>query len=166
MAAPRSPGCTNAQRDHADFTNKLAQRGVEVVELHALLAETMQVDGARDWLLDRLGLLFGHHLQPRPQVGAALLHLVAQLAPAEGGEGGIAELPPGSAQPLLQGADIGIEDLRLVHSAGISTRDRATIRSDSLADAYSVTRRTAGKTDDLKADDLEPGERAHHGIVA
>src|SRR3954451_4453295 len=43
----------NAQRDHADFVNKLTQRGVEVVELHALLAETLQVPGARDWLLDR-----------------------------------------------------------------------------------------------------------------
>jgi arginine deiminase len=43
----------NAQRDHADFVNKLTQRGVEVVELHDLLAETMEVDGARDWLLDR-----------------------------------------------------------------------------------------------------------------
>jgi arginine deiminase len=43
----------NAQRDHADFVNKLTQRGVEVVELHDLLAQTMQVDGARDWLLDR-----------------------------------------------------------------------------------------------------------------
>ncbi len=43
----------NAQRDHADFVNKLSQRGVEVVELHALLAETLQVPGARDWLLDR-----------------------------------------------------------------------------------------------------------------
>jgi hypothetical protein len=122
-------------------------------------------------LLDRPGLLFGRHLQSRPQVGAALLHLVAQLAPAEGGEGGIAELLPGSAQPLLQGADIGIEDLRLVRSAGISKRDRAAIRSDSLADAYSVARRTTGKTgdlkaDDLKANDLEPTERAHHMIVA
>jgi hypothetical protein len=68
------------------------------------------------------------------------------IAPAEGGEGGIAELPPGSAQPLLQGADIGIEHLRLVHSAGISKRDRATIRSDSLAAAYSVAGRTEGKT--------------------
>jgi arginine deiminase len=43
----------NAQRDHADFVNKLTQRDVEVVELHALLAETLQVAGARDWLLDR-----------------------------------------------------------------------------------------------------------------
>jgi arginine deiminase len=43
----------NAQRDHADFVNKLTQRGVEVVELHGLLAETMEVPGARDWLLDR-----------------------------------------------------------------------------------------------------------------
>jgi arginine deiminase len=43
----------NAQRDHADFVNKLTQRGVEVVELHQLLAQTMEVPGARDWLLDR-----------------------------------------------------------------------------------------------------------------
>ncbi|QBR91219.1 arginine deiminase [Nocardioides euryhalodurans] len=43
----------NAQRDHADFVDKLTQRGVEVVELHELLAQTMEVDGARDWLLDR-----------------------------------------------------------------------------------------------------------------
>ncbi|MER5866430.1 arginine deiminase [Kitasatospora sp. NPDC002040] len=43
----------NAQRDHADFVNKLTQRGVEVVELHELLAETMARPGARDWLLDR-----------------------------------------------------------------------------------------------------------------
>jgi arginine deiminase len=43
----------NAQRDHADFVNKLTQRGVEVVELHELLAQTMEVPGARDWLLDR-----------------------------------------------------------------------------------------------------------------
>jgi hypothetical protein len=117
-------------------------------------------------LLDRLGLWLGYHFQPFPQVGAALLHLVAQLTPGKGGKGGIAELLPGSAQPLLQGADIGIEDLRLVHSAGISKRDRAMIRSDSLADAYSVARRTAGKADDLKADDLKARERAHHMIVA
>ena len=43
----------NAQRDHADFVNKLTQRGVEVVELHALLAETLQIAEARDWLLER-----------------------------------------------------------------------------------------------------------------
>src|SRR4029079_19559696 len=43
----------NAQRDHADFVNKLTQRDVEVVELHALLAEPLQVAGARAWLLDR-----------------------------------------------------------------------------------------------------------------
>ncbi|MFE6360599.1 arginine deiminase [Streptomyces sp. NPDC057806] len=43
----------NAQRDHADFVNKLRERGVDVVELHDLLAGTMAVPGARDWLLDR-----------------------------------------------------------------------------------------------------------------
>ena len=41
----------NAQRDHADFVNKLRNRGVEVVELHDLLAETVAIPEARDWLL-------------------------------------------------------------------------------------------------------------------
>jgi arginine deiminase len=43
----------NAQRDHADFVNKLTQREVEVVELHDLLAQTLAVAGAKDWILDR-----------------------------------------------------------------------------------------------------------------
>ncbi len=43
----------NAQRDHADFVNKMTQRGVEVVELHDLLAQTMAIPEARTWLLDR-----------------------------------------------------------------------------------------------------------------
>src|SRR5689334_8284272 len=43
----------NAQRDHADFVNKLHNRGVEVVELHDLLAETMRIPEAKAWLLDR-----------------------------------------------------------------------------------------------------------------
>ncbi|MEU4167965.1 arginine deiminase [Streptomyces sp. NPDC026665] len=43
----------NAQRDHADFVNKLRGRGVEVVELHDLLAQTVALPAAKDWLLDR-----------------------------------------------------------------------------------------------------------------
>ncbi|MFI0923678.1 arginine deiminase [Streptomyces sp. NPDC021012] len=43
----------NAQRDHADFVNKLTERGVDVVELHQLLAETVAIPEAKAWLLDR-----------------------------------------------------------------------------------------------------------------
>ncbi|MFI8129834.1 MULTISPECIES: arginine deiminase [Streptomyces] len=43
----------NAQRDHAEFVAELRRRGVDVVELHTLLAETMAVPGARSWLLER-----------------------------------------------------------------------------------------------------------------
>lgn len=43
----------NAKRDHHDFVLKLRDRGVEVVELHELLTETLGVPGAKDWLLDR-----------------------------------------------------------------------------------------------------------------
>jgi arginine deiminase len=42
-----------AQRDHADFVNKLRTRGVDVVELHDLLAQTMAIPEARSWLLER-----------------------------------------------------------------------------------------------------------------
>lgn len=43
----------NAQRDHADFVARLTGRGVEVVELHELLAATVAEPEARAWLLDR-----------------------------------------------------------------------------------------------------------------
>ncbi|MFJ8968689.1 MULTISPECIES: arginine deiminase [Streptomyces] len=43
----------NAQRDHADFVAQLTGRGVEVVELHELLAATVAEPEARSWLLDR-----------------------------------------------------------------------------------------------------------------
>jgi hypothetical protein len=107
--------------------------------------------------LERLGLLRLHSLETCPQVGAALLHLVAQFASGKGGEGGIAEPPPGVAQPLLLGADIGIEHVGLVHSAGISKRDRATIRPDSLAAAYSGAGRTAEKTGGSKQTNWKQG---------
>ena len=42
-----------AQLDHADFVRKMRDRGVEVVELHELLAQTLAVPSARAWLLDR-----------------------------------------------------------------------------------------------------------------
>ncbi|MER7943429.1 arginine deiminase [Streptomyces sp. NPDC094458] len=43
----------NAQRDHADFVDQLQQAGVEVVELHDLLAATLTDPAAKAWLLDR-----------------------------------------------------------------------------------------------------------------
>ncbi|MCP2328893.1 arginine deiminase [Hamadaea flava] len=43
----------NAQRDHLDFVNKMLARGIDVVELHDLLADTMAIGDARTWLLDR-----------------------------------------------------------------------------------------------------------------
>ena len=43
----------NAQRDHANFVADMRSRGVEVLELHDVLAQTLDVPGARDWLLDR-----------------------------------------------------------------------------------------------------------------
>src|SRR3712207_8286501 len=43
----------NARRDHFDFVNKMRDRGVEVVELHDLLTETVAIPEAKAWLLDR-----------------------------------------------------------------------------------------------------------------
>src|SRR6516165_6021667 len=42
----------NAQRDHFDFMTKMRERGVEVVELHNLLTETLDIAGAIAWLLN------------------------------------------------------------------------------------------------------------------
>lgn len=43
----------NGQRDHADFVENMRSHGVDVVELHDLLAQTMDLPQARAWLLDR-----------------------------------------------------------------------------------------------------------------
>lgn len=55
----------NAKRDHFDFTNKLRDRGVDVVEMHSLLAETVAIAEAKKWILD-------HQVVPN-QVGLGLV---------------------------------------------------------------------------------------------
>ena len=42
-----------AQKDHYDFVLKMRDRGVEVLDLHDLLAETLVHPKARAWVLDR-----------------------------------------------------------------------------------------------------------------
>ena len=42
-----------AQKDHYDFVLKMQQRGVEVLELHDMLAQTLGIAEARAWVLDR-----------------------------------------------------------------------------------------------------------------
>jgi arginine deiminase len=42
-----------AQKDHYDFVLKMRERGVEVLDLHDLLAETLADPKARAWVLDR-----------------------------------------------------------------------------------------------------------------
>jgi arginine deiminase len=42
----------NAKRDHFDFMTKMRERGVEVVEMHNLLAETVAIPEAKKWILD------------------------------------------------------------------------------------------------------------------
>ncbi len=47
------PWVQNAKRDHFDFVTKMEAYGVEVLELHEMMAETLAVPGAKKWLLDR-----------------------------------------------------------------------------------------------------------------
>lgn len=81
-----------AERDHRDFVDKLTARGVEVVELHDLLAQTMDIPAARAWLLDRkvtanrvgLGLVDGTRAYLDGLDGAALARvLIGGLATTE-----------------------------------------------------------------------------------
>ena len=58
----------NAKRDHFDFVTKMRQRGVEVMEMHNLLTEALQIPEARNWVLDQ-------QVQAR-QMGIGLLNEV------------------------------------------------------------------------------------------
>ena len=42
-----------ARKDHFDFVLKMRERGIEVLELHELLGQTLESTEARRWLLDR-----------------------------------------------------------------------------------------------------------------
>jgi len=42
----------NAKRDHFDFVAKMRDRGVEVLEMHDLLADTVAIPEAKKWILD------------------------------------------------------------------------------------------------------------------
>src|SRR5215813_2807087 len=43
----------NAKRDHFDFIANMRDRGVEVVEMHDLLADTLNNPEAKKWILDQ-----------------------------------------------------------------------------------------------------------------
>ncbi len=43
----------NAKRDHFDFVTKMRDRGVDVLEMHNLLTETLDNPAAKTWILDQ-----------------------------------------------------------------------------------------------------------------
>ena len=71
-----------AQKDHADFVMKMRERDVEVLDLHDLLAETLEVKAAREWVLDRRITVNDVGLGPaNPSIGVAHIDTVV-LPPA------------------------------------------------------------------------------------
>jgi arginine deiminase len=54
-----------AKRDHFDFMQKMRDRGIEVVEMHNLLTETVAIPEARKWIFD--------HQLVTHEVGAGLV---------------------------------------------------------------------------------------------
>jgi arginine deiminase len=94
-----------AQKDHYDFTLKMKERGVEVLELHDLLAEVLEDPEARKFVLDRRiteNVLGIHNAavvrpwlneMPSQQLAAFLIGGIA-----------ISDLPDGEAKSLLSGA--------------------------------------------------------------
>lgn len=98
----------NAKRDHFDFVTKMRDRGIEVVEMHNLLAETVAVPEAKKWILD-------NQVVPN-QVGLGLLDEL---------RGYLEELPPRQlAETLIGGLstvefpeDVGGQMLTLIRDA-------------------------------------------------
>jgi len=98
----------NAKRDHFDFMTKMRDRGVEVLEMHNLLAETVAIPEARKWILDNQVVA--------DQVGLGLLNEI---------RGYLDELPTRKlAETLIGGLSteefpesIGGEQLQLIKEA-------------------------------------------------
>jgi arginine deiminase len=94
-----------AQKDHYDFVLKMRERGVEVLELHDLLAETLQIPAGRSFVLDRritpnsVGLGATDVIRPWLDAMPA-----AQLAEFLIGGVAIGDLPKGEISSMLADA--------------------------------------------------------------
>lgn len=101
-----------ARNDHYAFTSAMSDRGVEVLELHDLLADILADAAARAWLLDRkLG-----PAQLDAELAQALRPWLEQLAPARLAEhliGGVARAELPFEPPGLQGHCAAPSDLLL-----------------------------------------------------
>ncbi|EID16807.1 arginine deiminase [Mycolicibacterium phlei] len=104
----------SARRDHLDFVDKMRERGVEVVELHDLLAEIVVDPAAKGWLLDR-------KIVPN-EVGLGLVDDTRAY---------LDELPPARLAELLIGG-MSIRDLPADLGAGY----RALARENSGVTEY------------------------------
>ncbi len=99
-----------AQKDHYDFVLKMQERGVEVLELHDLLAETLETEDGRKFVLDRritantVGL--GTANAMRPWLDELPAHKLAEYL-----IGGIAvsDLPASEATSIMMEAFGGTE---------------------------------------------------------
>src|SRR6266576_309557 len=101
-----------AQKDHYDFVLKMQERGVEVLDLHDLLAETLACKEARKFILDRrvtahsVGSGTAEEIRPwLDEMPAKELaaHLIGGFA--------IADLPEGDVRSMLSEAFGGTEFL-------------------------------------------------------
>ncbi len=101
-----------AQKDHYDFVLKMQERGVEVLDLHDLLAETLANPLARAWVLDRRITVNDIGLGIAPILRAWLDDMPAAKV-AEHLIGGIAilDLPRGELSSMLATAYAGTDFL-------------------------------------------------------
>jgi arginine deiminase len=102
----------NAKRDHFDFMTKMRDRGVEVVEMHNLLAETVAIPEAKQWILD-------NQIVPN-QIGLGLLDEVRSYLEGLASRQ-LAETLIGGLSTYEFPEDIGGEQLTLIRdAAGVS----------------------------------------------
>ena len=95
----------NAKRDHFDFVSKMRDRGVDVVEMHQMLAETVALPQARKWILDHQINADEVGLDVMADVRAYLDQLAPMdLAVALIGGLSVHEVPDEFAGPLLKAA--------------------------------------------------------------
>lgn len=98
----------NAKRDHFDFMTKMRDRGVDVVEMHSLLAETVAVPEAKAWILD-------HQVVPN-QIGLGLVNEVRSYLEGLGNRE-LAETLIGGLSTYEFPETIGGEQLALIRDA-------------------------------------------------
>ena len=155
----------NAKRDHFDFLSKMRDRGIEVLEMHNLLADTVALPEARAWILDHPVQGCPLHRDP-PRLANHTLEVRGRRKLPDDREADVGQQHERSVCRAPRPACFLMARLPPVHSAGVRV-DGEQSGDDASADSVPIhgpARGVPAMHHQLLARRVHVGERRQHQV--